>query len=75
MSDFVLGSSDVIVRGGEWEVGAANRFRFPPEVIDLTFEGEGLEVDGPNVLVWSRVVSIGGNRVANPTGSRSHMRD
>jgi uncharacterized protein YndB with AHSA1/START domain len=45
--------SDVIVRGGEWEVGAAIMFPFPPEVIDLTLEGKVLEVEEPNVLVFT----------------------
>jgi uncharacterized protein YndB with AHSA1/START domain len=45
--------SDVIVSGGKWEVGAAITFPFPPEMIELTLEGEVLEVDEPNVLAFT----------------------
>jgi uncharacterized protein YndB with AHSA1/START domain len=44
---------DVVVAGGRWEVGAAISFRFPPEVIDMTLEGEVLAVDEPNALAFS----------------------
>ncbi len=39
---------DVVVAGGRWEVGAAVTFVFPPEVIDLSLDGEVLLVDEPN---------------------------
>jgi uncharacterized protein YndB with AHSA1/START domain len=42
--------SDVVVDGGEWVVGAALTFRFPPEVIDTTLTGEVLTVDEPHTL-------------------------
>jgi uncharacterized protein YndB with AHSA1/START domain len=45
--------SDVIVDGGTWRVGARITFPFPPEVIDMTLTGEVLEVDEPNLLVFS----------------------
>jgi uncharacterized protein YndB with AHSA1/START domain len=45
--------SDVIVDGGEWRVGAGLTFRFPPEVIEMTLTGEVLEVDEPNLLVFT----------------------
>ena len=45
--------SDVVVSGGRWEVGAAITFEFPPEVIDMTLTGEVLEVDEPNLLVFT----------------------
>jgi uncharacterized protein YndB with AHSA1/START domain len=45
--------SDVIVDGGEWRPGAALRFPFPPEVIDMTLTGEVLEVDEPRVLAFT----------------------
>lgn len=45
--------SDVIVDGGRWEAGAAITFTFPPEVIDMTLSGQVLEVDEPNVLVFT----------------------
>jgi uncharacterized protein YndB with AHSA1/START domain len=45
--------SDVIMSGGEWEVGAAITFPFPPEVIDLTLKGEVLEVSEPNLLAFT----------------------
>ncbi|HEY3970373.1 MAG TPA: SRPBCC domain-containing protein [Solirubrobacteraceae bacterium] len=44
---------DVVVAGGRWEVGAAISFPFPPEVIDMTLEGEVLAVDEPNALAFS----------------------
>jgi uncharacterized protein YndB with AHSA1/START domain len=45
--------SDVIVDGGRWEAGATITFPFPPEVMDLTLTGEVLEVDEPNLLVFT----------------------
>ena len=45
--------SDVIVSGGRWETGAAITFPFPPEVMDMTLTGEVLEVNEPNVLVFT----------------------
>jgi uncharacterized protein YndB with AHSA1/START domain len=45
--------SDVIVDGGRWEVGASIAFPFPPEVIDMTLDGEVLEVDEPRVLAFT----------------------
>jgi uncharacterized protein YndB with AHSA1/START domain len=44
---------DVIVEGGEWVPGAAITFPFPSEVIDLTLTGEVLEVEEPNLLVYT----------------------
>ena len=44
---------DVEVDGGEWVVGAAMTFRFPPEVIDLTLTGEVLVVDEPRSLAFT----------------------
>lgn len=44
---------DVLVAGGQWKVGAAISFSFPPEVIDLTLTGEVLAVDEPNMLAFS----------------------
>jgi uncharacterized protein YndB with AHSA1/START domain len=44
---------DVIVDGGRWEVGATITFPFPPEFMDLTLNGEVLEVDEPNVLAFT----------------------
>jgi uncharacterized protein YndB with AHSA1/START domain len=44
---------DVIVDGGEWVPGAAIRFPFPREVIDLTLAGEVLEVSEPNRLAYT----------------------
>jgi len=38
---------DVIVEGGRWEVGAAIAFPFPPELIDMTLNGEVLAVEEP----------------------------
>jgi uncharacterized protein YndB with AHSA1/START domain len=45
--------SDVILDGGRWEVGATITFPFPPEVMDMTLTGEVLEVDEPNLLVFT----------------------
>ena len=45
--------SDVIVDGGQWEVGAALEFPFPPEVMDMTLTGEVLEVDEPSALAFT----------------------
>jgi uncharacterized protein YndB with AHSA1/START domain len=45
--------ADVIVDGGRWRVGASTTFSFPPEVIDLTLDGEVLEVDKPKLLAFS----------------------
>lgn len=44
---------DVVVDGGRWEVGAAIRFPFPPEVIDLTLTGEVLAVEEPTLLAYT----------------------
>jgi uncharacterized protein YndB with AHSA1/START domain len=44
---------DVIVEGGRWEVGATITFPFPEDVIDMTLEGEVLEVDEPHVLAYT----------------------
>jgi uncharacterized protein YndB with AHSA1/START domain len=44
---------DVIVDGGQWVVGAAIRFPFPPEVIEMTLMGEVLAVDEPNALSFT----------------------
>ena len=45
--------SDVEVAGGEWTVGAAITFCFPPEDIDLTLTGEVLVVDRPRALAFT----------------------
>src|SRR5919204_948742 len=45
--------SDVILDGGRWEVRATIAFPFPPETIDLTLTGEVLEVDEPDLLVFT----------------------
>jgi uncharacterized protein YndB with AHSA1/START domain len=45
--------SDVIVEGGDWVAGAAIRFPFPPEVIDMTLTGEVLQVQEPNLLAFT----------------------
>jgi uncharacterized protein YndB with AHSA1/START domain len=45
--------SDVIVDGGQWVTGAAITFPFPREVIDMTLSGEVLQVDEPNLLVFT----------------------
>jgi uncharacterized protein YndB with AHSA1/START domain len=44
---------DVIVEGGQWEVGAPIRFPFPPEVIDMTLTGTVLAVDEPKLLAYT----------------------
>ncbi len=44
---------DVEVIGGSWVPGAAIRFRFPPEVVDLTLTGEVLEVEEPWRLAFT----------------------
>lgn len=44
---------DVIVEGGEWRVGAAISFPFPPEVIDMTLTGEVLTVNEPHELAFT----------------------
>jgi uncharacterized protein YndB with AHSA1/START domain len=44
---------DVILDGGRWDVGATITFPFPPEAMDLTLTGEVLEVDEPNLLVFT----------------------
>ena len=43
---------EVTVRGGRWEVGAALTFEFPPRM-RLTYTGAVLEVDEPNLLVFT----------------------
>jgi uncharacterized protein YndB with AHSA1/START domain len=45
--------SDLIVEGGKWVVGAGLTFPFPPEVIDMTLTGMVIEVDEPNLLVFT----------------------
>jgi uncharacterized protein YndB with AHSA1/START domain len=45
--------SDVVVEGGRWKIGASITFPFPPEVIDMTLTGQVLEVDEPNLLVFT----------------------
>jgi uncharacterized protein YndB with AHSA1/START domain len=44
---------DVIVEGGRWIVGAAISFPFPSDVIDMTLQGEVLEVEEPTRLAFS----------------------
>ncbi len=44
---------DVIVEGGRWVVGANIEFPFPPEVIEMTLDGQVLEVDEPNRLSFT----------------------
>jgi uncharacterized protein YndB with AHSA1/START domain len=44
---------DVEVSGDRWEVGATITFRFSPEVIDLTLEGQVLAVDEPKLLAYT----------------------
>lgn len=44
---------DVIVAGGEWQVGAEISFPFPPEVIEMTLSGEVLAVDEPRELAFT----------------------
>jgi uncharacterized protein YndB with AHSA1/START domain len=43
----------ILVDGGEWRVGAALTFPFPPEVIEMTLTGEVLELDAPHVLAYT----------------------
>ncbi|MBO0768473.1 MAG: SRPBCC domain-containing protein [Solirubrobacterales bacterium] len=43
----------VEVEGGEWRVGAALRFPFPPEVIEMTLTGKVLVVDEPHELSYT----------------------
>lgn len=45
--------SDVLVEGGAWVPGAEISFPFPPETIDLTLEGQVLEVDEPRLLAFT----------------------
>jgi uncharacterized protein YndB with AHSA1/START domain len=44
---------EVIVEGGEWRVGAAISFPFPPEVIEMTLSGEVLAVEEPRELAFT----------------------
>lgn len=44
---------DVIVAGGQWVVGAALSFPFPPNVIDMTLAGEVLAVEADRLLAYS----------------------
>lgn len=44
---------DVEVSGERWEVGATITFRFPPEVIEMTLQGQVLEVKEPKLLVYT----------------------
>lgn len=44
---------EIHVVGGVWRSGATLRFPFPPEVIDLTLEGEVLEADEPRSLAYT----------------------
>lgn len=44
---------DVVVEDGEWRVGAAISFPFPPEVIEMTLSGEVLECDPPRQLAFT----------------------
>ncbi len=44
---------DVVVAGGAWAVGASITFTFPPEVIDMTLNGEVLFLKEPEVLAFS----------------------
>jgi uncharacterized protein YndB with AHSA1/START domain len=44
---------DVIVEGERWVVGAAISFPFPSDVIDMTLQGEVLEVEEPTRLAFS----------------------
>jgi uncharacterized protein YndB with AHSA1/START domain len=41
------------VDGGEWKPGAALRFPFPSDVIDMTLTGEILECDAPSRLAYT----------------------
>jgi uncharacterized protein YndB with AHSA1/START domain len=44
---------DVIVEGGSWAPGARIAFPFDPKVMDLTLQGEVLEVVEPHVLSYT----------------------
>lgn len=44
---------DVEVSGDRWKVGATITFRFPPEVIDMTLEGQVLAVEEPKLLIYT----------------------
>jgi uncharacterized protein YndB with AHSA1/START domain len=44
---------DVVVDGGQWIVGAAISFPFPPDVIDMTLSGVVLVVEEPRLLSYS----------------------
>jgi uncharacterized protein YndB with AHSA1/START domain len=44
---------DVLVDGGEWVPGAEISFPFPPGEIDMTLEGQVLEVDEPRLLAFT----------------------
>lgn len=44
---------DVVVEGGRWAPGARIAFPFDPKVMDLTLEGEVLEVAEPRVLSYT----------------------
>ncbi|HEY1853475.1 MAG TPA: SRPBCC family protein [Solirubrobacterales bacterium] len=44
---------DVVVEGGEWRVGAAISFPFPPAVIEMTLSGEVLAVEEPRRLEFT----------------------
>jgi uncharacterized protein YndB with AHSA1/START domain len=45
--------ADVIVDGGRWEVGATITFQFGEALDHLTLAGEVLEIDEPNLLVFT----------------------
>jgi uncharacterized protein YndB with AHSA1/START domain len=44
---------DVIVEGGAWKVGARISFPFPPDIIDMTLNGEVLEVVESSRLAYT----------------------
>jgi uncharacterized protein YndB with AHSA1/START domain len=44
---------DVAVSGERWEAGAAITFTFPPEIADMVLTGQVLDVDEPNLLVFT----------------------
>jgi uncharacterized protein YndB with AHSA1/START domain len=44
---------DVLVAGGQWLVGAAIAFPFPPDLIDMTLRGAVLAVDEPKLLSFT----------------------
>lgn len=44
---------DIIVKGGEWRVGAKISFPFPPEIIDMTLRGEVLECEVESRLSYT----------------------